>query len=212
MSTNDAAHWDAIYRRTPTEQLGWYEARPQPSLDLITRCQLERVDPIVDAGAGASNLLEHLLSLGFTQLYAVDHSHEALNKLRARLGEKHSPAVNWIVADLTDSKSLTAVAPVKLWHDRAVLHFLTAEKQRVAYLHSLKSVLQPGGYVILAAFAVGGASHCSGLPVYNYDRQALSNFLGAEFTILDCIEHLYHMPSGAERPYTYIRAQYSKLA
>jgi SAM-dependent methyltransferase len=212
MNDNNPEHWNAIYSITPIEKLGWYEAHPQPSLDLITRCQLDRDDPLLDAGAGASNLLDHLLSLGFTQLYAVDHSREALNKLRIRLAEKHSPAVNWIVADLTDSKSLAAVPPVRLWHDRAVLHFLTAEKQRAAYLRTLKSLLQPDGYVILAAFAVGGASHCSGLPVYNYDRQALSNFLGAEFTILDSIEHLYHMPSGAERPYTYIRALYSKLA
>ena len=212
MKTNNAEHWDAIYNGTPTEELGWYEAHPQPSLNLITRCQLGCGDPILDAGAGASTLLDYLLSLGFTQLYAVDQSAEALNKLHTRLDENHSSAVNWIVADVSDSESLAAVPPVQLWHDRAMLHFLTTEKQRAAYLHTLKSILQPGGYVILAAFSFGGANQCSGLPVHNYDRQAFSDFLSKEFTILDCFDHLYHMPSGAERPYTYIRAQYSKLA
>jgi SAM-dependent methyltransferase len=210
METNNAAHWDAIYRTTPTEKQGWYEALPQPSLDLITRCRLERDDPLLDVGAGASNLLDHLLQLGFTQLYAVDLSHRALETVRTRLGEKRSTHVNWIVADLTDPKSLAGIPAVRLWHDRAVLHFMIAKKQRAAYLHTLKSVLQPGGYVILAAFAVGGASKCSGLPVYNYDAGTFSDFLGTDFTILDCNQHLYHMPSGAERPYTYLRAQYRK--
>ena len=212
VNTNNAEHWDAIYSTTPTEKLGWYEVHPQPSLDLITRCKLECGDPILDAGAGASTLLDHLLPIRFTQLYAVDHSREALNKLRARLGKKHSSAVNWIVTDVSDVESLSAVPPVKLWHDRAVLHFLTTEKQRAAYLHTLKSVLQPEGYAILAAFAVGGANQCSGLPVTNYDRQSFTDFLGKDFTILDCLEHQYLMPSGAERSYTYIRAQFCKPA
>jgi SAM-dependent methyltransferase len=212
METNNAAHWDAIYRTTPTEKQGWYEALPQPSLDLISRCQLQSNDPLMDAGAGASTLLDHLLQLGYPQLYAVDLSRRALDTARARLGEKLSNHVNWIVADLTDSQSFAGIPAVRLWHDRAVLHFMTAEKQRAAYLHTLKSVLQPGGYVILAAFAVGGASHCSGLPVYNYDEGTFSDFLGTDFTILDCIQHLYRMPSGDKRPYTYLRAQYCKPA
>ena len=212
METNNAAHWDAIYSTTPTEKRGWYEALPQPSLDLITRCRLERDDPLLDAGAGASTLLDHLLQLGFTQLYAVDLSRRALEIVRARLGEKRSTHVNWLVADLTDSQSLAGIPAVRLWHDRAVFHFMTVEKQRAAYLHTLKSVLQPGGYVILAAFAVDGASHCSGLPVYNYDEGTFADFLGTDFTILDCIQHLYRMPSGDKRPYTYLRVQYRKAA
>jgi len=210
METNNAAHWDAIYRTTPTERHGWHEGLPQPSVDLITRGRFARDDPLLDAGAGASTLLDHLLQLGYTQLYAVDLSRRALETARARLAEKHPTHVNWCVTDLTDSQSLAGIPAVRLWHDRAVLHFMTTEIQRAAYLHTLKSVLQPGGYVILAAFAVGGASKCSGLPVYNYDEETFADFLGTDFTILDCNQHLYHMPSGDERPYTYLRAQYRK--
>jgi cyclopropane fatty-acyl-phospholipid synthase-like methyltransferase len=212
MNDNNSEHWNAIYSTTPTEKLGWYEAHPQPSLDLIIRCQLERDDPILDAGSGTSSLLGHLVKLGFSRLYAVDFSLQAIITSQARLIAQHAACVDWIAADLSDPESAAVLPPVRLWHDRAVLHFLTADKQLSSYLHTLRSVLQPGGYVILAAFALGGATQCSGLPVYNYDQERFSNFLGPDFTILDCIEHLYRMPSGDIRPYTYIRAQYGKPA
>ncbi len=212
MIDNNAEHWNAIYSTTLVEKLGWYEAHPQPSLDLITRCQMERDDPLLDAGAGASTLLDHLVQLGFNRLYAVDFSLQAIITSQNRLSTQPVACVDWIVADLSDPQSAASIPPVRLWHDRAVLHFLIADEKRSTYLRTLRSVLQPGGYVILAAFAVGGATQCSGLPVYNYDQERFSNFLGPDFIILDCIEHLYHMPSGDKRPYTYIRAQYGKPA
>ena len=90
-----------------------------------------------------------------------------------------------------------------MWHDRAVLHFLVEESQQQTYFSTLKKVVQKGGYVIIAAFSVGGAKSCSGLDVVNYDQNMLSERLGDDFELIEAFDYLYHMPSGDTNPYVY---------
>jgi hypothetical protein len=40
-----------------------------------------------------------------------------------------------------------------LWHDRAVFHFLTNEKDQQTYIQKLKQYLKPNGYFLLSTFA-----------------------------------------------------------
>jgi ubiquinone/menaquinone biosynthesis C-methylase UbiE len=194
-------YWDAIYAASQVHQLGWYEPIPAPSLRLVAKCALDHDAPIIDIGAGASTLLDCLLEQGYRNLLALDISAAALDKLRARLGDAKAARVKFISGDITQAHCLDE--KVALWHDRAMLHFLTQERQRRAYLSTLQRVLCPGGYVILAAFAVGGATRCSGLDVRNYDRASLTEFLGSEFRLIESFDYLYHMPSGDTRPYIY---------
>ncbi|MFO8231266.1 MAG: class I SAM-dependent methyltransferase [Longimonas sp.] len=199
------AHWNATYKDTPTNQLGWYEEAPGPSLDLITECDLPTSARILDAGSGATTLIDALIDRGYADLVAVDISEVALQRLQARLAPEEDAPVQWIVGDLTDPDTLASVDPVDVWHDRAVLHFLTDAADRAAYVQSLRSVVKPGGYVIIAAFALDGATRCSGLDVRNYDASMISNLLGPDFEMEQSLNHTYHQPSGAPRPYVYTR-------
>lgn len=52
---------------------------------------------------------------------------------------------------------LPTLRDVGLWHDRALLHFLVEERDRAAYLSTLKAVLKLGGYAIIAVFSPEGA-------------------------------------------------------
>ena len=196
-------HWNTVYASKPITQLGWYEPMPAPSLHLIKRCAIDPRDPILDIGSGATTLLKALLEEGYQRLYALDISEVALEKAKEALGSEKASAIQWVVDDITSPSNLLGLPEIALWHDRAVLHFFTSDPIRQSYLSTLLKVLRPGGYAILAAFAIGGASKCSGLDVKNYDRASLAEFLGSGFTLIGSMDYTYQMPSGDLRPYIY---------
>ncbi len=43
-------HWNKKYTNDPITQLGWYESRSFPSIQLIEKCALPKHSPIVDVG------------------------------------------------------------------------------------------------------------------------------------------------------------------
>jgi SAM-dependent methyltransferase len=196
-------HWDEIYQNKKTEQLGWYEAYPEPSLCLIERCHLPKSATLLIAGAGATTLVDFLLAEGYQHLIATDISEVGLNELKKRLTPEQREKVQWVSDDLTDPSVLPLPQPVDLWCDRAVLHFFTESTQRETYFRLVRQSVAPGGYVIIAAFHLEGADRCSGLPVYRYDEKMIAENLGDEFRLREWFLHDYTMPSGEERKYVY---------
>ena len=194
-------HWDNVYSSKPVTQLGWYEPQPTPSLQLLARCVLHKQEPILDVGSGASTLINALLEEGYENITALDISAVALQKAQAELGAEKAARVRWLVEDVTQPFSSIDLSTIAVWHDRAVFHFLTTEQQRQDYLATLLRVVRPGGYVILAAFAIGGATTCSGLNVQNYYADGLAQFLGSEFDLLENKPLTFQMPSGDLRLY-----------
>lgn len=195
-------HWENVYDSTPTDKLGWYEDSPQPSIDLINECDISKDARILNVGAGTSTLIDYLLGEGFENVLATDISQKALELLKERLGKKANK-LEYIVDDLTNPQLLTDIAPVDLWHDRAVLHFFTEGKDQDTYFHLLKRLVKSGGYVIIAAFALTGAKMCSGLPVKNYSTEMLQEKLGEEFKLISEFDYLYTTPGGNPRDYIY---------
>lgn len=196
-------HWNHLYDSVETNMLGWFEATPEKSLNLISECKLSKDDLILDVGTGASTLIDSLLDEGYTNIVATDLSEIALQKSQARLGSKKAAKVHWITDDISKPAHVQKLESVTLWHDRAVLHFLLEEQQRKAYHATLDKVLKPEGYVIIAAFSLKGAKKCSGLDLQRYDEKMLARFLGADFELTEHLDHTYHQPSGAPRPYVY---------
>lgn len=200
-------HWNKKYTATPITQLGWYESESQPSLQLIENCAVAKDSIFVDIGSGVSSLIPSLLELGYQNIYAVDISDVALEKAKALLQKEQADLVQWIVDDITSPSNLLQIQNVNVWHDRAVFHFLTEEQHRQTYRSLLQEKIIPGGFVIMAAFGMNGASMCSGLPVQRYNAERLREFLGDEFKLLEDLDHTYQMPSGDLRPYVYTRFQ-----
>lgn len=196
-------HWDRVYTRTPLERTGWYESDPSVSLELIERCGLAPDDPIIDVGAGASLLIDRLIEGGHRDLIASDISEVALGLLRERLGSAADGRVRFLADDLAHPRLLRDLRGIALWHDRAALHFLTEPADRGAYAETLRRSVRPGGFVVLAAFAPDGATHCSGLPVRRYDADALGDIVGPGFERLESRRHVFTNPSGDPRPYVY---------
>ncbi len=178
-------HWERMHTSRPPDRTGWWEETPATSLALIERCALRPEDCIVDAGSGASTLAGALLARGHTDLVAADISASALATLRGRLDESERAHLRCVVDDLAHPSAVLALHDVALWHDRAALHFLTDPADREQYAAAVRVVVRPGGFVILGAFAIGGAEECSDLPVRQYNAALFGALLGPEFVLLD---------------------------
>jgi trans-aconitate methyltransferase len=200
-TTNPRSHWDKVYAEKAEDELSWTQRAPAMSMRMIQQCELAADDPVVDVGAGASRLVDDLLDVGYRDLSLLDISANALGRVRERLGDR-SDLIEWIVADVT---TWEPSRPYKLWHDRAVLHFLTEPERRQGYLDALHAGLKRGGHFIVATFAPDGPEKCSGLPVVRYDADDLAELLGKAWTLQE-VEREDHMtPRGRVQPFTWCR-------
>jgi len=207
MTNSLKEHWNRKYANDPITSLGWYESRSFPSIQLIEKCAVSKDSPIADIGSGTSILISNLLELGYDNLYAIDISEVALEKAKTLLHKEQAAQVKWLVDDITNPTAALRLQNIAIWHDRAVFHFLTKEQHRRTYHSLLQKVVMPGGFVIMATFALDGAEKCSGLPVQRYSVDGLCEFFGDGFRLAESLDYTYRMPSGDVRPYVYARFQ-----
>ena len=195
---NLAEHWNRIYAGKPETELGWYEADAEQTLAFLDLVPSGPAPWVFLPGAGTSRLADALATRGM-RLILDDVSDEALSLLRARLGAAGAEAI-WLRHDV--SKPLPEGLPmVDLWIDRAVLHFLLTEDAIEGYFANLRSLLRPGGHVLLAEFSESGAVRCAGLDVHRYSLDEMASRLGLEFTLVKAEESTFVNPAGAPRPY-----------
>ncbi|WP_027149529.1 class I SAM-dependent methyltransferase [Methylobacter tundripaludum] len=178
---NRKEHWEAIYKSKSPVEVSWYQQKPTISLELIAKCSLSTADSIIDVGGGASTLCDYLLESGYNHLTVLDLSANALEHSKQRLGNKAS-SIEWQVEDVT---KFSTPKHYDIWHDRAVFHFLTDESDRKNYIDVLNVSVKVGGHIIIAAFAIGGPTMCSGLSIVQYDETKLKNELGKNFTLVE---------------------------
>lgn len=196
----DARHWNDVYATKPAETVSWYEDEPRNSLAMLDAAGIGPDAAVVDVGGGASRLVDDLLDRGFTRVTVLDLSSAALDVARARLAAR-AGQVEWVVQDITRWEP--AVGSIDLWHDRAVLHFLVDEPDRQAYLRALVAGLKPGGFAILAPFALTGPEKCSGLPVCRYSPESLQSLLGPEFSLMRSLAATHVTPGGSSQDFIY---------
>ena len=86
MNPSMKEHWDEIYEALDADELTWYEEMPEPSIRLLSKCDINKDESILDVGAGASTFIDYLVNQGFKNIIAADISEIALNKIKERLG------------------------------------------------------------------------------------------------------------------------------
>ena len=191
-------HWEQVYRSRSTTEVSWYRAHLEHSLESIRRIAPNPNAAILDVGAGASTLVDDLLSAGYTRLTVLDIAASALESTRSRLGRR-AAAVNWLVGNVLDIE--LPAHHFDIWHDRAVFHFLTSASDREAYVAQMTAALRPGGHVLIATFGPEGPLRCSGLEVVRYDAQSLSKELGKAFRLIDWTLEHHETPAGATQQF-----------
>lgn len=171
---------------------------PATSLELIGKYAPSLDAPIIDIGAGASRLVDALLARGYSDITILDLSEQALDSVRKRLGERASE-VTMITGNITQWQPSRSHA---IWHDRAVLHFLTESQDQQAYIDALTAGSRAGSTVIISTFAPEGPERCSGLPVRRYSPAELAARLGASFALVESRKEEHFTPGGRTQDFT----------
>ena len=202
MKPNLKEHWNAAYN-VEDEQLGWFEANPMQTMELVIACDLQKDATILNVGAGTTTLIDTLLEEGYTNMIANDLSDLALDKLKQRIKKSHNYNLTCIKDDLTNPQKINKLQNIDLWIDRAVLHFFLTGAEQNAYFNLIQKTVSKNGYVIIAVFSLEGAQKCCGLDLKRYNLEMLQNNLGTHFKLIKTFNHTFINPFGGERPYIY---------
>jgi predicted RNA methylase len=114
-------HWNDIFQMKEDVHLGWYEQDAGQTLAMLQVIPDWKNSKVFLPGAGTSLLVDQLLQQG-NKMILNDISSEALEKLKKRIGEQQDHVI-WLCQDISTALPPQS-APVDLWIDRAVLHFL----------------------------------------------------------------------------------------
>jgi len=192
-------HWENVYNNNSPLEVSWYQKEPILSLQLIQNSRIVLDAPLIDVGGGASVLVDYLCEAGYTNIDVLDIATTALTHAKERLAEK-ACGVEW---HNTDVVNFVPPHEYSLWHDRAVFHFLTEKADREKYVGVLKHALQPGGHLIIMAFAIGGPLKCSGLEIVQYDADKLMAELGDGFELVEQGHETHETPAGNKQKFAY---------
>jgi hypothetical protein len=192
-------HWNAIFSSKADPELGWYEKDVSQTLKFLDQIPQSESTTVFIPGAGTSVLVDELLGRGH-QIVLNDISDEALSKLRNRIGTNNR--LTWLHHDI--SKPLPDdIYQTDIWIDRAVLHFLLEEEDIQGYFDNLRSVVNKGGYVLLAQFSTAGAPKCAGLELHRYSIEEMTMRIGVKFELVNYEYYTYINPLGDPRLYVY---------
>lgn len=191
-------HWDQVYNNNDHSQLSWHQDESTISLSWILD-YANKSDPIIDIGSGVSVLADNLIDNGYQDLSLLELSPTAINITKDRLDKKANNVTfyNKNVLDFNPDKIY------KLWHDRAVFHFLTDTKEQQIYIDKLNQYISPGGYFVLATFSKTGPSECSDLAIVQYDEDKISKMLYDNFRLIISTSETHPHPNGGAQSFNY---------
>jgi len=179
MENTSKNHWETVYETKSPSEVSWTQRIPKTSLDFIESFDLPKTAAIIDVGGGDSNLVDHLLALGYENVTVLDISVKAIERAKERLGTL-AQKVTWIVSDILDFQPKIKYS---IWHDRAAFHFLTQDSQKEKYLDLVNQAVE--GYLIIATFSEDGPLKCSGLEIQQYSEKSLEEQFDQKFELIE---------------------------
>ena len=180
MSSNKA-HWENIYSTKQPNEVSWTQDKPETSLNFIEGFNLPKTASIIDIGGGDSNLVDHLLNLGYSNITVLDISKNAIERTKNRLGDR-AEDVTWIVSDITE---FSPENTYDIWHDRAVFHFLTSNEDISTYVNLVDKAVTKN--IVIGTFSDNGPLKCSGLEISQYNEKSMSSLFERKFSNLNCL-------------------------
>ncbi|HEY4680636.1 MAG TPA: class I SAM-dependent methyltransferase [Nitrosarchaeum sp.] len=199
MKYDSKVHWEDVWTRKKSNEVSWYQKEPQTSLDLILSTNPSKDVHIIDVGGGDSVLVDKLLELDFKNITVLDISANALKKAKERLGQK-ADRINWIESDIMEFDSEERY---DIWHDRALLHFLTSEKDILNYRELIKKHVKGGGHLIISCFSTKGPKMCSGLDTVQYSEESIKKIFSEEFEHIKSFEEEHMTPRQTSQIFIY---------
>jgi SAM-dependent methyltransferase len=183
-------HWENVFSTKKETEVSWYQTNPEASVNGILKANLKKDAKIIDIGGGDSYLIDKLIELGYTNLFLLDISENAINRIKNRLGEK-SQYVTFIVSDILDFKPEEAF---DFWHDRASFHFLTSKEEIETYKAIVEKSTTQQANLFMGTFSESGPLKCSGLEITQYSESKLELIFSDTFDKTECFTENHHTP------------------
>ena len=199
MKYDAKVHWEDVWTSKKSNEVSWYQEEPQTSLDLILSTNPSKDVHIIDVGGGDSKLVDKLLELDFKNITVLDISAKALKRAKERLGQK-ADMVNWIECDVMEFDSENRY---DIWHDRALLHFLTSDEDILNYVELIRKYVKDGGYLVISSFSTKGPKMCSGLDTMQYSEESMKKLFSDGFEHIKSFEEEHLTPRGISQIFTY---------
>ena len=190
MNASKKEHWQNVFATKQENEVSWYQSKPQTSISFFIENAIPKDAKVIDIGGGDSYLIDNLLELGYANLFLLDISENAINRIKNRLGAK-AEKVTFIVSDILDFQPETTF---DIWHDRASFHFLTAEKDIDNYQKLVSNSLANNGFLFVGTFSENGPLKCSGLEITQYSESKLERIFTTDFTKLNCFTENHTTP------------------
>lgn len=183
-------HWEKVFTTKEENEVSWFQKKPETSIQLIQALKLPKDAKIIDIGGGDSYLIDSLIDLGFTNLYLLDISENAIIRIKNRLGA-NADKVTFIVSDILDFKP---TEKFDAWHDRASFHFLTDESDILKYKAIVLDALNTNGNFVLGTFSTEGPLKCSGLDISQYSVEKTLDLFEDTFEMENCFTEDHETP------------------
>ncbi|WP_345969656.1 class I SAM-dependent methyltransferase [Sulfurimonas sp. HSL1-6] len=195
-------HWDNLFRSKTYTDVLWHQTTPAKSLAQIERFSGAE-DAVIDVGCGASLLVDNLIAKGYRSLCLLDASEASLQIVRDRLA-RDADIPDYVCSDIVN---FNPQKQFRVWHDRAMFHFLQEATERRKYFAVLHASLLPGGTAIINTFAADGETECAGLNAMQYDRNRMAAELPEGLQLVDAEGFVHTTPRNTEQNYAafYIR-------
>ncbi len=187
---NRKEHWEKVFATKQETEVSWYQQKPETSINFFIENNIPKEAKIIDIGGGDSYLIDGLLDLGYTNLFLLDISENAIERIKNRLGAKAS-TVTFIVSDILDFQQETTF---DVWHDRASFHFLTSENEIKIYYDLVANSISEKGFLFLGTFSENGPLKCSGLEITQYSEDKFDSVFNAGFDKLNCFTENHQTP------------------
>src|SRR3989344_1474437 len=191
-------HWEDVWTRKKSNEVSWYQQEPKTSLELILLIHPSKDASIIDVGGGDSRLVDKLLQLGFQNITVLDISANALERAKERLG-KRAQLIKWIECDV---RNFDSDDQYDIWHDRALLHFLTSDEDLKNYVELTKRHVKTGGYLIISTFSTKGPKMCSGLDTKQYSEESMKKLFSNGFNHVKSFQEEHVTPFGKSQIFT----------
>ena len=190
MNTSKKEHWENVFATKQETEVSWYQSKPLTSINFFIENAIPKDAKVIDVGGGDSYLIDNLLELEYTNLFLLDISENAIERIKNRLGA-NAEKVTFIVSDILDFQPKTTF---DVWHDRASFHFLTYEKDIETYQKLVSNSVAESGFLFLGTFSENGPLKCSGLEITQYSEAKFERIFGADFTKLKCFVENHPTP------------------
>ncbi|SMO48023.1 class I SAM-dependent methyltransferase [Flavobacterium nitrogenifigens] len=183
-------HWENVFSTKKENEVSWYQTNPETSIKAILKSNLPKNAKIIDIGGGDSYLIDKLLDLGYTNLYLLDISENAINRIKNRLKEK-SQYVSFIVSDILE---FDTDETFDFWHDRASFHFLTSKEEIEKYKAIAEKYTNASANLFIGTFSESGPLKCSGLEITQYSESKLDKIFSDTFLKMECFTENHQTP------------------